>query len=814
MKCLVEDERNTTKEFGNREMGRLDEIKSKITARIHRMRDRMITNQPTELLPERALLVTEAYKEYAAEPPVLKRAYAFQKILKNMTIFIDDDELFVGHNSPKPRSPIACPELGARWILADIDNFNTRPADSIGLTDGNKAILKECLGQWQNSSLDSVVSGLISDKTKEAIAEGMITVGAQGTGHGNIAVNNKKLLEKGLRGIIDEIDSKITNFEARDIESSSKLTFWKAAKISCEAVIDFAHRYSHLAAEKAKNEADPKRKNELLEMSRILKKVPEFPADSFREAMQSVWLIYVATQIESDPHAMLIGRFDQYMYPYYKKDIEKGIITNEETLELLSMIWIKCTAIIKLMDSVTTKTFAGFPLFQNITIGGQGPRGEDVCNELTTLIMEAATIARVPQPSLSFRYHNKVDQDALLKACETIKAGLGYPAIMNDNCIIPKHIIRGATLEEARGYCMNCVESDIEGACDSRSNAGYVNFPKCLLLAMNDGADINTGKQLGPKTGKLDDFKSFEDLMKAYEKQVAYFVKLIVDAYDLIDGAHAVHAPEPFVSSLLDNCIERGITRQAGGVKYNFSGIFGVGLASVSDSIAAVRELYFDKKIVGSEAFIKALKNDFADADDIRELCERVPKFGNDDDYVDFIARDAAHIFCKEVVQYPCMRGGIYIPELHSVSTHVYFGEITGATPDGRVKGIAFSDGASPVGGRDRKGPTSAVRSMTKIDHMEVLQGVLYNQKFSPSLLNSRESIGLLADYIRTWCDLGGHHIQFNIVSSEDLKKAQEEPDEYRDLIVRVAGYSAYFAELNRNTQNEIIARTEYEELC
>ena len=794
-------------------MKTIDENRKKTISRVQRMRERMILDQPAELLPERALLVTKAYSEHAAEPAVLKRAYALRAVLENMTLYIDDDELFAGHPSPKPRSPIACPELGARWILADIDKFATRPADAINITDANKAILKDCLTKWQDSSLDAIVSGLISDEARHAMKDGMITIGAQGTAHGNIAVNNKKLLEKGLIGIIAEIDEKISSFAPHDINNADKLTFWKAAKISCEAVIAFARRYSDFALEKAGTEKDPGRREELTAISGILRKVPEHPAETFREALQSVWLVYVVTQIEADPHAMLLGRFDQYMYPFYRKDVDAGILTHEQAIELLSMIWIKCTAIIKLMDSVTTRTFAGFPLFQNITLGGQGPRGEDASNELTVLIMEAAAIARVPQPSLSLRYHNRLDPDVLLKACETIKEGLGYPAIMNDNCIIPKHLIRGATLEEARGYCMNCVESDIEGACDSRSNAGYVNFPKCLLLALNDGVDMESGRRMGPKTGRLSDFKCFEELMEAYGKQVAYFVKLIVDAYDLIDGAHAAYAPEPFVSSLLDDCIEKGMSRQAGGVKYNFSGIFGVGLASVADSLAAVRRLCFDSERVSAPDLIDALKNGFNGCEDIKILCDKAPKFGNDDDYVDFIARDAAHIFCSEVVQYPCMRGGFYIPELHSVSTHVYFGEITGATPDGRPAGAAFSDGASPVGGRDRNGPTAAVRSMTKIDHMEVLQGVLYNQKFSPCVLNSPASIGLFADYIRTWCDLGGHHIQFNIVSSEDLKEAQKKPDEYRGLIVRVAGYSAYFVELNTNTQNEIIARTEYEKL-
>lgn len=783
--------------------------RKKTIPRIERMRKRMILDQPAELLPERALIVTEAYERFATEPPILKRAYTLREILEKMTLFMDDEELFVGHPSPQPRSPIVCPELGARWILADIDNFASRPADAVAITEENKAILRDCLEKWQNLSLDSVVAGLISQEAKGAMAEAMITIGGQGTAQGNISINYTKLLSKGLRGIIDEIDRKMDGFVPGDIEGTNKLTFWKAAKISCEAVITFADRYAKLAARKAAETSDEKRREELLEIAATLKRVPEHPAHTFREALQSIWLVYTVLHIESDPHAILLGRFDQYMYPFYRKDVEEGRLTEDEALELVATLWIKCTAIIKLMDSVTTRTFAGFPLFQNVTLGGQGTRGEDVCNDLTRIVLDAATAARVTQPSIGFRYHNKVDSDTLLKVCETIREGLGYPAIMNDNCIVPKHLVRGATLEEARNYCTNCVETDVEGMTDSRAHSGYVNFPKCLLLALCDGFDPSTGRQVGPRTGTPE---RFDDLMKAYEKQLAHFVGLIVEAYDLIDGAHAIYAPEPFISSLLDDCIERGLSRQAGGTRYNFSGIFGVGLASAADSMAALRKLCYDSEKVALDDMIDALKNDFQGAEEIRILCFKAPKFGNDDDYVDLIARDLAHIFCKEVVSHPSMRGAFYIPELHSVSTHVYFGELTGATPDGRSAGVAFSDGASPVGGSDRNGPTASVRSMTKVDHQEVLQGVLFNQKFSPSLMNSPAAISLLSDYIRTWCDLGGHHIQFNIISTDSLRAAQRDPAAHRDLIVRVAGYSAYFTELNENTQNEIIARTEHEE--
>lgn len=783
--------------------------RKKTIPRIERMRKRMILDRPAELLPERALIVTEAYEKFATEPPVLKRAYTLREILEKMTLFMDDEELFVGHPSPQPRSPIVCPELGARWILADIDSFASRPADAVAVTEENKTVLRDCLEKWQNLSLDSVVAGLISKEAKGAMAEAMITIGGQGTAQGNISINYTKLLSKGLRGIIDEIDRKMDGFVPRDIEGTNKLTFWKAAKISCEAVITFADRYAKLAAQKAAETSDEKRREELLEIAATLKRVPEHPAHTFREALQSIWLVYTVLHIESDPHAILLGRFDQYMYPFYIKDVEEGRLTEDEALELVATLWIKCTAIIKLMDSVTTRTFAGFPLFQNVTLGGQGTRGEDVCNDLTRIVLDAATAARVTQPSIGFRYHNKVDSDTLLKVCETIREGLGYPAIMNDNCIVPKHLVRGATLEEARNYCTNCVETDVEGMTDSRAHSGYVNFPKCLLLALCDGFDPSTGRQVGPRTGTPE---CFDDLMKAYEKQLAHFVRLIVEAYDLIDGAHAIYAPEPFISSLLDDCIERGLSRQAGGTRYNFSGIFGVGLASAADSMAALRKLCYDSEKVALGDMIDALKNDFQGAEEIRILCFKAPKFGNDDDYVDLIARDLAHIFCKEVVSHPSMRGAFYIPELHSVSTHVYFGELTGATPDGRSAGVAFSDGASPVGGSDRNGPTASVRSMTKVDHQEVLQGVLFNQKFSPSLMNSPAAISLLSDYIRTWCDLGGHHIQFNIISTDSLRAAQKDPAAYRDLIVRVAGYSAYFTELNENTQNEIIARTEHEE--
>lgn len=777
--------------------------------RIDELKANYLSGRP-ELFPERAQLVTESYKETAGQPVVMQRALSLKKILENMTLFVQKGEYFLGIPSPKNRCPVVCPEFGANWIDRELDVFSGRQADSIAVTDENKKALRECLDFWKDKSVDGVVGELMPERAKKAIESGMITVGGSGTALGNISINNAKLLEKGLSGIIAEIDAQIDSFHVTDIHDMNKLYFWKAARISCEAVIGYAARYAAEARRLAAVEEDADWKNELETMADILDRVPANPAKSFREAMQSLWLVYVVLHIESDPHAILLGRFDQYMYPYYRKDIDEGRITDAEVVDLMSCLWIKCTSMIKLRDEASSKSFAGFPLFQNITAGGQTSRGDDATNELSFLMLDATAKARTSQPSVGLRYHNRINRDIMVKAAEVIRMGMGYPAIMNDNVIVPKHLIRGATLEEARDYCTNCVETDIPGMTDSRAHSGYVNFPKCLLLAMNDGKDPETGEQVGPKTGTLEAFADFDGLFQAYKAQLTFFIDTIAEAYDIVDAVHAAIVPEPFMSSLLDDCIATGKTRQEGGTRYNFSGIFGVGLSVVADSLAAVKKLVFEEEHVGAKELMENLENNFEGRDDLRvTLLKKAPKYGNNIDYVDTIARDCASLYAKAVTSHRCIRGGIYIPEMHSVATHVLFGEMTGATPDGRQAKETFADGISPVGGRDRNGPTEAMQSVTRIDHVEVLQGLLYNQKFHPSALDSPEALRKFADYLEVYCTLGGHHVQFNIVSKETLVEAQKNPAEYRDLVVRVAGYSAYFTELNERTQNEIISRTE-----
>ena len=777
--------------------------------RIKYLREKCLSSEP-EIFLERALLVTEAYKETTGRPIIIQRALALKKVLEGMTILIEKGELIVGNQSPRLRCPPIHPETGASWILKELDQFPKRQADPVMITKENKKKLKECLTFWQEKSLDATVSKLISEQAKQAVEAGLITIGGSGTALGNIAVDYAKVLKIGLEGVIAEIDGQLKRFQVKDIQDMNKYYYWVAAKTACQAVIQFAARYSKKAEELAKCEPDTLRKKELLAIAKICKKVPAKPAGSFREAIQLLWFIILVLHIESDPHAILYGRFDQYMFPYYLKDMKKGNISDKEVTELLECIWIKATSLLKLQDERSSKAFAGFPLFQNLTIGGQTPSGEDACNPLTNLILDAIADVKVAQPSVALRFHNKISDKILLKSIDVIKLGLGYPAIMNDNIIIPKQLIRGAALEEARDYCTNCVETDIPGKTDSRAHSGYVNFPKCLLLALNNGRDMENGEQLGPKTGDYVNFTTFSDLMAAYKKQVKYFIDTIVEAYNIIDSTHASLLPEPFLSSLLDDCNALGQSRQEGGARYNFSGIFGVGLAIVADSLAAVKKFIFDEKLIQMNDLIAPLKNNFEGQEKLRQiLINKAPKYGNDNDYVDLIAKECANYFCQEVQKNRCIRGGSYIAELHSVATHVLFGEKTGATPDGRKAKDTLSDGISPAGGRDTGGPTATMNSVLKVDHMKALQGLLFNQKFNPGILAEDDTKKKFADYIKSFCFSGGHHIQFNMISNETLCKAKKSPEKYRDLLVRVAGYSAFFVELNENTQNEIIARTE-----
>lgn len=780
-----------------------------IIDRIEKLKKIELESNP-RLFTERAILVTQTYKENPGKPLVTIQAKSLENILDNIKIYISEGELIVGYQSPQPRCPAVYPEFGAKWVENELDKFSKRTPDRVFISKEDKKIFKDIFKFWKDKSVSYLTDNLIPKKILKSIEEGVITVGGRGTSIGNIGVDYPKVLKKGLYRIIAEDEACIKNFKPKKVTDYTKIDFWKASIISCKAVIRFAQRYSSKAREMLNKETNRQRVNELKTIVEICQWVPGNPARNFWEALQSLWFVHLVLHIETDPHGMSLGRFDQYMYPYYKKEIDEGKITKEDAKELLKLFWIKCSGLLKLRDKRYSKCFAGFPLFQNMTIGGQTTNGEDACNELSYLVLDAASEVKVPQPSINLRFHNKLPDKMLLKASKVIRSGIGYPAILNDNIIIPKMMVRGATLKEARNYHIICVETDIPGKTDSRAHSGYVNFVKCLNLALNNGVDMLTGKQIGPETGNAKEFKSYKDLWGAYKTQISYFIDEIVEAYNIVDTIHATRFPETFLSSILNDCIKNGKSRGEGGAKYCNSGIFGNGLAAVADSLAVIKKYVFEDNLISTEDLIEILKTNFKGKEILRQgFINKVAKYGNDDDYVDFIARDCFDLFCNEVQKHKCIRGGKYIAELHSVAQHVLFGEQTAASANGRKAGDPLSDGISPTGGMDLQGPTATINSVTKMDHLKALQGVLFNQKFHPTALAGKESLEKFKNYIKVYENKGGHHIQFNVISAETLRNAQKSPNNYKSLIVRVAGYSAFFVELNKNTQNEIIARTE-----
>lgn len=778
--------------------------------RIEKLKDKHLSATP-QICLERATIITKSYKETDGKPAIVRRAEALKKVLEKMTLRIWQDELIVGSLCNQLRSAQVYPEYSWRWIKQELDDFQKRKGDPLYISKEGKSELINLIKYWKGESIEERVSTLISEQAKRGLRAKAITLGGHQTSIGNAIVDYDFVLQNGIKELIRKSNNQLDKLEIANYKDLEKYHYLKAVITVCKAAINFSQRYAELAARLSKTERSTRRKRELNKIAKICQRVPEKPARTFYEALQSLWFIHLIVHLESGPHGICLGRFDQYMYPFYKNDVDNGEITKEEAKELLQCLWIKMSNLIKLRDKFYSQAFAGFPLFQVVTIGGQSNNGKDATNELSYLILDATAEVRVPQPSLSLRYHDNIDEEFLFKACQVVRLGMGWPSFVNDEIIIPKMLARGYTLEEARNYATNCIEPDVPGKSDSRPHSGYVNFAKCLELALNDGIDPETRERLGPATGKPKEFRTFNDLFVAFLRQVKYQANLIRTSYNICELIHREMAPNPFTSALFLDSIKKGKSRQAGGPKYNHSTIFGVGLGTVSDSLAAIKKLVFEDRTLSMGKLMEAIKNDFEGYEKIRQiLITKAPKYGNDNDYVDQICEKIVDDFCQEVQEYHNPRGGNYLAELHSVSMHAIFGSVCGATPDGRKAGNFVSEGVSPVQGRDNKGPTATLKSVAKIDHSKVLNGTLLNQKFSAGSLEGRENLRKFASLIKAYFTLGGHHIQFNVISTGTLKKAQERPDKFRNLLVRVAGYSAYFVELTKEVQNDIIARTEH----
>ncbi|MBC5624387.1 glycyl radical protein [Clostridium sp. NSJ-49] len=825
--------------------------------RIQKLVDKLFEKLP-EIESDRAVLLTESYKETEGQPIIVRRAKAFSHILKNIPIIIRENELIVGSATKAPRSCQVFPEFSYEWLEKEFDTVETRSADPFYISEDNKEILREVYKYWKGKTTSELATSYMADETIRAMEHNIFTPGNyyyNGVGH--VTVKYEKVLEVGYEGIIKEVKEELSKCNVADEDYAKRSHFLKSVIESCEAVIDYANRYAELALNMAKECKDNNRKAELLQIASNCARVPAKGARSFYEACQSFWFVQMLLQVESSGHSISPGRFDQYMYPYYKADLDAGKITKEFAQELMDCIWVKLNDLNKVRDAGSAEGFAGYGLFQNLIVGGQDAGGIDVTNDLSFMAIEASMHVMLPQPSLSVRVWNGSPHELLIKAAKLTRTGIGLPAYYNDEVIIPSLLNRGLTLADAREYnIIGCVEPQKAGKTDGWHDAAFFNMCRPLELVFSNGYD--KGELVGVETGDVTKMNTFEEFYDAYKKQMKYCIELLVNADNSIDMAHMERCPLPYLSSMVDDCISRGKSVQEGGAIYNFTGPQGFGIANMADSLYAIKKLVFDEKKVTLAEYKDALENNYgrgislerveeltrevikelendghainaevvaqvsatialdsldnskkAKYDKLLEMIEAVPKFGNDIKEVDQFARDVAYVYTKPLENYKNPRGGQYQAGLYPVSANVPLGAQTGATPDGRLAYTPVADGVSPSAGKDVNGPTAAANSVARLDHGIASNGTLFNQKFHPSVLAGRTGLEAFVNFIRGYFDQKGSHIQFNVVSRETLIEAQKYPEKYKTLVVRVAGYSALFTSLSRSLQDDIINRTE-----
>ena len=782
--------------------------------RCQRLRNRVISAR-SHICIERARLITQSYRETENEHILIRRAKAFDRILRNMSVYILDDELIVGHQSSKQRSAPLFPDFAVEWVDQEIDTFETRPQDRFVVPEEvKKEFREEIVPYWKGRTLfDRVCSHLTDEIRLQRYEAGVFSVGLhEDGGLGHVLLDYEKVLKRGFGGIKREIQGKIAALKSWDPESLKKKLFYDSCIMMCDSAIAFAGRYAVEARRLAADEKNAKRKAELLRIAANCEKVPEHPAESFHEALQSFWFAQLLPQIYDNGVSITPGRFDQYMYPYYAGDIEKGVLTKEEAQELLEALWVKFTEPIKVYRAIDAAFHAGYPMGQNLVIGGVGPDGQDATNDLSYRCLEAHCHMLLMQPNFSVRLHKKTPYEFLIRVCEAIRMGNGMPQLVNDENFIPSLTNIGVTLREARDYApVGCVEVTPKHTW-GRCNGGYFNITKIVELALNNGVCRITGKQVGPKTGDPKEFKSFNDFIEAYKIQMDYSVKMLVALDNIVDMVHEDLMPVPLNSILIEDCIENGRDVTSGGARYNWTGPLGVGIANAGDSFMAIKKAVFDDKTITMAELVDALNNNYEGKEDLRQyLINKVPKYGNDEPEVDNLVKLATDIFFDALLGHKTYRGGPFVAALLPVASYVAFGLSTGATPDGRKAAQPLADGISPANGMDSKGPTAVFKSVSCIDHVRCPNGVIFNQKFSPGPLSTPEGLKKFASLVRSYINLGGGHIQFNIVSAKTLRDAQKNPQKYRGLVVRVAGYSAFFHELAREVQDSIISRTEQE---
>lgn len=789
--------------------------REQLTPRIAAMREKILSTRP-EVCVERALLTTRAYREHEADPVVLKRAYMLREILENMTVFIEDDTLIVGNQASKNRAAPIFPEYAMDWIIREMDTFAGRNGDAFFISEESKKTLKELYPYWKGRTLQDKGYASFPPHAREIYDNGIIrNEGNITSGDAHLAVDYEGLLKYGLEHYREKAQRKLESLDLADAEELKSGFLLRAMLVAFDAVERFAARYAELA-EKTAAAATGKRKEELLKIAGICRRVPMKPARTFHEAIQSLWFIHLILQIESNGHSLSFGRFDQYMLPYYKAGAEN----DEACMELLENLWLKTLTINKIRSNGHSRYAAGSPMYQNITIGGVDTEGRDAVNPLTWMTLRSIALTRLPQPNLTVRYFKGMSEEFMQECIRVIKLGFGMPAFNSDEIIIPALTGQGVTLADARNYsAIGCVEVGVPGKWGYRcTGMSYLNFPKTLMIALNHGVDLMTGKKICSDVGHFTEMESFEDVFAAWDKTARELIRQGVILDTCADLAVEQEVPDILCSALVDDCIERGKHLKEGGAHYDMVSQLQVGVANLGDSLAAIKKCVFEDKSIGKEELWDALVNDFAGekGEAIRQKLLAAPKYGNDIDYVDELVVRGYDTYLDEIKKYKNTRygrgpiGGIFYAGTSSVASNVPQGAGTCATPDGRHRGEPLAEGSSPSHGVDVNGPTSVFKSVSKLRTEKIVGGVLLNQKMTGQILQSRENCGKLSMLIRTFFDeLKGFHVQYNVVSRETLLDAQRHPEKHRDLIVRVAGYSAFFTVLSTQTQNDIIARTE-----
>ena len=753
---------------------------------------------------------------------VMVRAKMLEKVLDNMSIYIEDKSLLAGNQATKNRNAPIFPEYTMEFVMNELDQFEKRDGDVFYITEKTKEQLREIAPFWQNNNLRARGEALLPEEVRVFMETGVFGMeGKLNAGDAHLAVNYERILKDGLRGYEKRVKEYKASLDLTDPESIDKYCFYNAVLIVLEAVRNFANRYSVLAQNLAEKELNQERKIELLEISRICSKVPYEPAETFREAVQSVWFIQLILQIESNGHSLSYGRFDQYMYPYYNRDIKNDTIKESEALELLTCLWIKTLTINKVRSQAHTLSSAGSPMYQNVTIAGQTIDKKDAVNDLSFLVLKSVAQTRLTQPNLTVRYHKNINKHFLDECVEVMRLGFGMPALNNDEIIIPSFMDWQVKEEDAYNYsAIGCVETAVPGKWGYRcTGMSYINFPRMLLCTMNNGVDLTSNKRFTKGYGYFTEMESYEELLKAWDKTIREITRYSVIVENVIDKASERDVPDILCSALTDDCIARGKTIKEGGAVYDFISGLQVGIANMADCLAAIKKLVYEEKKITRQELWNAILDDFSSPENkkIQEMLIReAPKYGNDDDYVDQLIVEAYDSYIEEIEKYPNTRynrgpiGGIRYAGTSSISANVGQGMSTMATPDGRNAFEPLAEGCSPAHNSDKNGPTAVFKSVSKLRTNKITGGVLLNQKMTPQMLSTEENRQKLELLIKTFFNrLHGYHVQYNIVSKETLIDAQKHPEKHKDLIVRVAGYSAFFNVLSKKTQDDIIGRTE-----